>query len=505
MESGDGALLEARGIVKTFGSTCALDGADLTVRPGEVHALLGENGAGKSTLIKTLVGVHQPDAGTLRLDGQRLELRGVADGLAHRIAPVYQQLSLLPHLTVGENLSAFDLATGPGWQPVRRSLEQAARAREALALVGLDTALATVVEDLSRAERQLVEIARAVLRECRLLILDEPTTSLGGDEIEHLFDVMRRLTAGGGSVLFISHRLDEVTQIANTLTVLRNGRTVVDAQPTTGVTRTEIVDAMAGEPTNFDALARQRSGDIVLEASGLRTGALSGGVDLSVSAGEIVGLVGLIGSGAVLVAETIAGLHAARAGEVRIDGRPLRLGDRAGALARGVGLIPGHRDRDGLFPTLSVLENASASVLRALSRRGRIDRRRERQLLGRHLRALSVRPDDPGASITALSGGNQQKVMVARTLAAETRRLLVAIEPTAGVDVAARHDIHRAMAEAAAGGMGVLMASTDLDEVLALSTRVIVMRRGQVVAELMPEAGVAAIVATLTGADGAAA
>jgi ABC-type sugar transport system ATPase subunit len=505
VEPGDGALVTARGIVKAFGPTRALDGADLTVRAGEVHALLGENGAGKSTLIKALVGVHRPDRGTLEFAGEPLELRGVGDGLAHGIAPVYQQLSLLPHLTVRENLAAFDLAAGAGWRPARRSPADAARAGDALRLVGLAIDVETLVEELSLAERQLVEIARAVLRDCRLLILDEPTTSLGGHEIEHLFGVMRRLTAAGGSVLFISHRLDEVAEISDTLTVLRNGRTVIDAAPTGSLSRQEIVDAMAGEAVSFGALARREVGEVVVQASGLRVDGLGEPLDITVREGEIVACVGLIGSGAIRVAETLAGLHPVRGGEVRVGGRPLSLGDRATAVASGVGLIPGDRERDGLFPTLNVLQNASASLLPALSRRGLVDRPEERRRLGERLRALSVRPDDPGAAITALSGGNQQKVVVARSLAAESGRVLVAIEPTAGVDVAARHDIHSAVLEAAARGVGVLLASTDLDEVVALSHRIIVMRRGAIVAEFEPGADVARIVAALTGVDEVAA
>jgi ABC-type sugar transport system ATPase subunit len=503
VEPGGRALVEARGVVKTFGATRALDGADLTVRPGEVHALLGENGAGKSTLIKALVGVYTPDDGTMLFDGEPLALHGVSDGLAHGIVPVYQQLSLLPHLSVRENLLAFDVAAGAGWRPAARSATEAAR--EALALVGLEIDPGTLVGELALAERQLVEIARAVLRDCRLLILDEPTTSLGGAEIEHLFGVVRRLTGRGGAVLFISHRLDEVAEISDTITVLRNGRTVLDAQPATAVSRQDIVDAMAGAATSFDALARQATGDVVLDASALRLLGHDTSIDLTVRAGEVVGLVGLIGSGAIELAETVAGLHAVRGGDVTLDGRALRPGNRAAALSAGVGLIPGDRDRDGLFPTLTVLHNASASVLRSLSRRGLIDRREERRGLAERLRALSIRPDDPDAPVTALSGGNQQKVVAVRSLAVESRRLIVAIEPTAGVDVAARHDIHTAIVGAAADGVGVLLASTDLDEVVALSHRIVVMRRGAVIAELGPDAGVARIVAALTGAEAEAA
>ncbi|MEA2289483.1 MAG: ribose transport system ATP-binding protein [Solirubrobacteraceae bacterium] len=499
-QAGGATVLEALGISKRFGPTRALSDARLTIRPGEVHALLGENGAGKSTLIKILVGALHPDAGELRFGGQALELGTVGDAIGRGIVPVYQQLSLLPDLSIAENLFAFELAAGRPWRRARAGGRDE-ETRGALEVVGLDADPRTRVAELTLAQRQLVEIARAVVRDCRVLILDEPTTALGRGEITHLFAVVRGLRQAGRSVVFISHRLDEVAQIADRVTVLRNGATVVDGRPAEELSREQIVEAMAGAPVDLGGLQRGQTGDVVVRAEGIASPGAFADVDLEVRSGEILGVVGLIGGGAMELAETLAGARALSGGQVVLDGERLRCGDRAAALAAGVGYVPGDRDREGVFRTRTVLENATASALPRVSRYGILRARLERALVMPRLTELAVRPSDPGAAITALSGGNQQKVLVSRSLAAAKGRVLVVVEPTRGVDVAARHDIHRALLTAAAGGVAIVLASTDLDEVLALSHRVVVMRSGRVAAELAAT-GVTqeAILSQLTGA-----
>ncbi len=497
METPGTTVLEARGIDKAFGPTQALSGAGLTLRAGEVHVLLGENGAGKSTLIKVLVAAHGADAGQVKLDGEPLELDGVSDAVARGVVPVYQQLTVLSHLTVAENLAAFDIAAGSGWR--RTPIDEEA-VRRGLELVGLDVEPDEMVGELSLAQRQLLEIARAVLRECRVLILDEPTTSLNRAEVNHLFEVIGRICRAGGAVLFISHRLAEVAEVADRVTVLRNGRTVLDGVAAEKVSPEAIVAAMVGEEVELPDLEQGARGELVLELTAASIEPGGPEIDLRVHRGEIVGLVGLVGSGALPLAEGVAGLRRI-GGALRLAGEPLPLGDRCGALRAGVALIPGDRDKQGIFETLSVLQNSTASALRDLARRAILRSGDERERLVPRLRELSVRPGDPDVPITELSGGNQQKVLVARALANDQRELLVAIEPTRGVDISARHDIHRAMVEAARDGIGILLASTDLDEVVGLCHRILVMRGDEVTAELTPDVGVAGVLAELTGVE----
>ena len=489
--------LSAIGIHKAFGTTHALRSANLHMAGGELHALLGENGAGKSTLLKVLVGGVSPDVGELRMNGQLLALRDVRDAIGRGILPIYQQLSLVPHLSVAENLLAFELARGRGWSRARVR-EQRERARGALASVGLDVDPRVPVAELSLAQRQLVEIARSVMRDCRVLLLDEPTTSLTAEEVDVLFDVVGRMRASGTAVLFISHRLDEVERVADRVTVMRDGQTVVAGREARAVSRSELVEAMVGrEVVHASGRRPTRAGRDGLSVAGLCGRGAFRDVSLSVGRGEIVGLVGLIGSGATEVGEGIAGVRPVRGGTVSIGGRSLGRSDRAAALRSGIGFIPIDRDRDGLFPGHSILHNASVSSLRGFVRGGLLSVRRERAALTPRLASLRVKPDDPDASISAASGGNRQKVLVVRNLSSECS-VLVAQEPTRGVDIAARQEIHQAFLDAAAGGLAILVTSSDLDEVGALCDRVLVMRAGHVVAEVPPD-DIPRIVRELTG------
>jgi ribose transport system ATP-binding protein len=482
---GHGAtVLSAAGVHKSFGTTHALRGANLELHAGEVHALLGENGAGKSTLLKLLVGAIQPDAGELRLDGQLTQLDSVRDAIGRGILPIYQQLSLTPHLTVVENLLAFEVASGRAlsWFGARRRLGEA---RAALDAVGLDVDPMSPVAELSLAQRQLVETARSVMRECRVLLLDEPTTSLAADEVEVLFGVMSRLRAEGRAILFISHRLDEVERIADRVTVMRDGRTVLSGGHAATLGRGEIIEAMVGAEVQPVSAGRVQHGKPVLKVTGLSGRGAFRDVELTVHEGEIVGLVGLIGSGATEVGEAIAGVRPERKGTVEVAGRPLSSRDRASALRAGVGFIPIDRDRDGLFSGHSILHNASVSSLRRFTRHGWLSVRRERAEIDPRLRNLGVRPEDPEAEIGSASGGNRQKVLVVRNLASESP-VLIAQEPTRGVDVGARLEIHQAFIDGAANGLGILVTSSDLEEVAALCHRVLVMRSHRVVAEVQP-------------------
>lgn len=491
-------LLSALGIAKAFGATKALRGADVNMKRGEVHALLGENGAGKSTLVKILVGALTPDDGRISLDGEPVRLNGVGDAVARGVVPIYQRLSLIPHLTVTENLFAFDLARGSGW---RRASDRgwAGEAQRALEAVGLNVDPHTPVAELSLAQRQLVEIARSVIRDCQVLILDEPTSTLNPSEIEHLFAVMRKLRAQRRGVLFISHRLDEVADIADRISVLRDGATVMDSVPSVETTSDAIVRAMVGRAVTSATSTHAPSDNVILRGTGLASSGVFTEVDVTLRAGEILGIVGLIGSGAAELGEVLAGARATSAGQIEIVSKPLRTGNRAAAHGAGIGFIPADRDRDGLFHTLSVLQNSSASILGEISRAGWLVGKRERSRLLPRLESLSIKPADPNVNIGALSGGNQQKALIARSLAGGATRILIGVEPTRGVDVGARQDIHDAMLKAAARGLGVVLVSSDLEEIVALSQRVLVMREGRMVADLPGEPDPTLILAHLSG------
>jgi ABC-type sugar transport system ATPase subunit len=492
-------LLTASHIRRRFGATQALADANLTLRAGEVHALLGENGAGKSTLVKILVGADRLDGGALAVDGQPVSFASVTDAVAHGIVPIYQQLSLLPDLSVTENLFAFELAGGPGWRRTDRRWR--AEARRALDTVGLAIDPDCPVGDLSLAERQLVEIGRSVLVDCKVLVLDEPTTALTRGEVERLFGVVRDLRDRGRAVLFISHRLDEVMTISDRISVLRNGRSEMEGHPVQGLTADEVVRAMVGREVEQAGFAGGSHGAPVLRAQALSAPGAFEDVALTVHAGEVLAVVGLVGSGALEMAEALSGARPS-AGVLTVNGRPVRLGSRRDALKAGVGYLPGDRDRDGVFPTLRVLDNGSACVLDVIARRGFLARGRERRHLLPLLRSLAVKPNDPAAPITGLSGGNQQKVLLARTLSRGDSRVLVVVEPTRGVDIGSRRDIHQALRDDATRGAAVVLASTDLDEVVTVADRVLVMREGRIAAALPASVGTEALLSHMTGAAG---
>ena len=499
--SGDGTpAVSAEGLSKSFGSTRALQEVDLALFPGEVHALAGENGAGKSTFVKILAGATPPDAGRLLIQGTPARFVRVGDALEHGVVPIYQHLSLMPHLTVLENLTAFSLSQGSPWsrRPRRRGME--AQARLALRQVGLDLPLHRTVAGLTLAERQLIEITRGLLRQGILLVLDEPTAALNRAEASRLFAVVRGLRERGWAVLFISHRLKEVEEIADRVSVLRDGRIILGGVGAAQLSRRQIVEAMVGRAPEQAATALPSPGEPILRVERLTMPGVFHDISLSLSQGEILGIVGLIGSGALELGAALAGAYPVRSGSVHVAGRPLRCGDRAAALEAGVGFIVVDRESEGLFPTLSALQNGSASILPELSRFGFYRRREEHRRLAPWFRTLAVKPEMPDAPILTLSGGNQQKVLFIRSFASERKRVLVALEPSRGVDIKSRAEIRRALFEAAGSGLAIVVVSSDLEEVTASSSRIVVMREGRMVAEVSPASDPSAILAYLTGA-----
>jgi ribose transport system ATP-binding protein len=492
-------ILSAQGIVKHFGATAALCGANVALRRGEVHALLGENGAGKSTLVKILVGALQPDAGEIQLAGDPLRLSSVRDAVKLGIIPVYQHLTLMPHLSVRENLFAFELAEGAFFRGLPRSAT-AERARSMLGHVGLTIDPDTPVERLPLAQRQLVEIARGISRQCRALVLDEPTATLNRVEVERLFAAIRTVCSGGASVLFISHKIDEVQKIADRISVLRDGQSVIEGAPCRALSTAAVIEAMVGRSFEATKKRRPEPRKIVLRAQALSLRNRFHDVSLAVRQREILGVVGLVGSGALELGAALAGASSELRGQLDVNGRAFPHNNRVAAHSMRIGLIPADREQEGVFRGLSIVENASASILGALSPAGWLSRRREAQHVRVWVERLSVVPADLDIAIERLSGGNQQKVIVIRNLMIAGMTLLVALEPTRGVDIAARDEIHNAIVDAAEQGAAVIVASSDLDEVVALSHRILVMRGGRMVGELPADSEPSLLLARLTGA-----
>ena len=478
-------LFEARGITKRFPGVLALDGAGLTCHEGSVQAVVGENGAGKSTLMSIVTGVQAPDAGELRWRGEPLPLTGPHDALSAGIAAVYQELTILPHLSVTDNVLLGQEITRRG---VLDRAAQRTRVTEVLGELGLDGLdPGTPAGRLSVAQRQLLEIARALVREARLLILDEPSAVLAGEELERLFGVLRRLTSGGVSVIYISHRLDEIEEIADRVTVMRDGA-VVSSGPIAAYDRARIVREMVGRDVDQTyGEPAGAPGDVVLEVRGLPLpGTEPDGVSLTVRAGEVVGLAGLIGSGRSRVLRALAGLEAVRGGTVRVNGRALRRGGLRPAIRAGMVLIPEERKTDGLVLDLPIAANVTLPVLRRVSLLGVLSRSAERRVARRAAERLRVRGSGVDQRAGELSGGNQQKVVLAKWLETGPSVLLLD-EPTRGIDVGGKAEIYALIRELAAAGMATVIVSSELPELLGLSDRVLVCRDGAVVAELPRE------------------
>jgi ribose transport system ATP-binding protein len=484
--SGSGSL-RFDGIAKSFGGTQALKGVSFEVRRGEIVALLGENGAGKSTLIKILSGIHKPDSGAVAIDGAPYH-PGRRDS-RHTVSFIHQDLGLIEWMTVAENVGlarGFARSSFFGRAGVIDWARSAKAARDALSLVGCDIDPDTRIQSLSRTEKSLVAIARALAVDCDFLVLDEPTASLPADEVERLFAAMRSLKARGVGMIYVSHRLDEVFRVADRVVVLRDGH-LVGEEEIALTTPARLVEMIVGRST-FDAFHKghREPGPVRVAVSGLKT-TQAGPVDFEARRGELLGLVGLRGAGQESIGRALFGA-AEHQGAIALDGETLDLPSPYAALSQGIGLMARDRGEESVAPSLSVRENLFLNP-GALGRSpfSPLSPGAEAQKAIGLGAQLDIRPNDPALPIEGLSGGNQQKVVVGRWLATE-RRLLVAEDPTAGVDVGAKAEIYGLIARALDNGLAVIVVSTDFEEVAQICHRALVFNRGRIVAELTGDA-----------------
>jgi rhamnose transport system ATP-binding protein len=493
------ARLELHGISKRYGGVHAIRNADLVVRPGTVHAIVGENGAGKSTLIKIVSGAETPDSGTIRFEGAPLTVRSTQDALDHGIQTVYQEPQLFAELTVSENIFV-------GREQVRGGrvdwASQHERVIELLELLGLPASYATrPVGELSIAEQQQVSIAKALAGNAKVLILDEPSAILTDSEIDVLFGVIRRLTDSGVSVIYISHRLDELFRIVHEVTIMRDGRTI-GTYPIAKLNIRKIVELMVG-----GAIEEQTEGRVVPDGEPrlvLENLACAGHfeqVDVSVRPGEIVGLYGLVGSGVAEIADVVYGIRHATGGRILLNGKPIAPRDPRAAKRLGIALLPANRKSQGMFSFQSIAFNISVGHLPLLSRvLGWMDRAKETHVARDMVKRLAIKTPSERQPISAMSGGNAQKVVLARQLV-ERPDVLVLAEPTQGVDVGAKEEIHRIIATLADQGTAVLITTSDLSEALRISDRIHIVRAGRTTREFLPGASQADVLAAAAGAE----
>jgi inositol transport system ATP-binding protein len=483
-------LLHMSAISKRFPGVLALDDVAFRVAPGEIHALLGENGAGKSTLLKILAGAQAPDSGTIEFGGDEVALATPHAAQRLGIVTIYQEFTLAPNMTIAENVF-IGREPGPGvfvsWQRL------AADTRAITDRIGLDANPMTLVRELSVAEQQLVEIARALSMRSRLIVMDEPTSALSRTEVEKLFRIVRDLKAQGLSVIFVTHRLEEVFEICDRYTVLRDGR-LVGSGDVVDTDVEGIIRQMVGREVN--ALFAHRddtdAGDVALEVKGLSrrgnsrdpSATVLADVSLSVRKGEILGIAGLVGAGRTEMARAIFGADPFDSGRVSVEGRPVNIRSPQEAIRNGIGLVPEDRKQQALFLSLAIRMNLSMASLSALGKwRLFVDEARETALVEKYRKALNIRMASPEQMIVNLSGGNQQKVVLARWLALRPKVLMVD-EPTRGIDVGAKVEVHNLLFDMARAGIAVIAISSELPEVLAVSDRIVTMREGRVTGEI---------------------
>ena len=481
IEQIDAPILRMQHITKSFPGVQALRNVQLEVRRGEIHALMGENGAGKSTLMKILGGIYHPDSGTIEIDGQPVSIDTPNRARALGISIIHQELNLAPSLSVAENISlGREPHTAGGWLDVHTMNRNA---QQMLEQIGAAFAPTTIVSTLSIAQQQLVEIAKSLSENARILVMDEPTASLSERETQKLFNIIRALRGQGIAIIYISHRMSEVYELADRVTVLRDGQ-YIETLEGDAINADELIRRMVGRSLKdlyvHDVVA---AGEIVLEAKNLTDGHGVGPANLTLRRGEIVGLAGLIGAGRTELARLLFGADRASSGEIRVHNQPIRIKRPLDAIRAGIGLVPESRKEQGLFLQMAIQENITINAMPQLSVGGFLNRYLIRRTAQKQVDDLNIRLASLDQPVVSLSGGNQQKVVLARWLTLKPAVLLLD-EPTRGVDVGAKAEIYRIMSHLAAAGVAILMISSELPEIVGMSDRILVMREGLITAEL---------------------
>lgn len=478
-------FIQFRQITKRFAGVTALDGVSLSIERGECHGLMGENGAGKSTLGKVLAGIHRPDEGVFLIDGKPHQFHSPADALRAGVGMVHQELAFCPDLTVAENLVMGQYPRRMGFLIDRAEMRR--RAGQLLSQIGVALDVDQPMRALSTAQEQLVQIAAAVGTNARIIVFDEPTSSLSEPEAQQLFSLIESLKARGVTTIYVSHRMPELFRLCDKISVLRDGK-YVGTLDRANATQDAIVRMMIGRSVQdyFPQHLSGKPGETLLEVRGLSSPGQFRDVSFDVRAGEIVGFAGLVGAGRSEVAKAIFGLDRSATGEVRMEGRGVPLGSVQDAMRMRIGLLPEDRKRQGLVLMMSCRSNLSLAMLDRLRRMGLLAKSQEKSVTEDYFRKLRVKSPSIETPVAALSGGNQQKVAIAKWLARDAK-LLIVDEPTRGVDVGAKAAIHELIDELARQGVGIMLISSELPEVLNLSTRVIVMREGKIVGEVPRE------------------
>lgn len=468
-------------LVKRFPGVTALDGVSFEVARGSCHALVGENGAGKSTLGKILAGIYCAEEGLVRLDGQAVRPSNPREARLLGISMVHQELAFCPNLSVAENLCLGDLPRRAG--RLDRSTMRG-QARRMLERIEAEIDVDRPISELSTGQEQLVQIAAALGTGARIIVMDEPTSSLTAHESEHLFNLLARLKREGLTVIYVSHRMDEIFRLCDTITVLRDGRHVATG-PTDQTSSDRVIQQMVGREVKQHVSRHLRAapGEELLRVENLSSPGKFRGINFTLRAGEVLGLAGLVGAGRSELAQAVLGLDPAASGKIFLRGQPLRMGSVHAALAGGLGLVPEDRKRQGLVLSMNCRENASLATLPSLTRFGLVQKRAEKEMARTFGERLRVKAPSMETNIAALSGGNQQKIALIKWLARDCRVLIVD-EPTRGVDVGAKAEIHQVLDELAGRGMGLLVISSELPEVMSLSRRIIVFRAGEMAGEL---------------------
>lgn len=479
----DTPILNITGLRKTFAGVTALEDIDFEVLPGEIHCLAGENGSGKSTLIKMISGVHAPDKGTIEIAGKAFTSLHPAEAIAEGVQVIYQDFSIFPNLTVMENLALPNEVAAKrhfvSWKRVRYLAEKA------ISQIDFNVDINARLGDLSVADKQLVAICRALLQDARLLIMDEPTTALTGREVEALFKVVRRLQEDGLSILFVSHKLDEVFQISDRFTILRNGRKVVTARAET-LDRPSFTEYMTGHRVSEERFnIPPRSEEVLLTVEGLELSRAFHNINFSLHRGEILGITGLLGSGRTELALSLFGVFPADKGRIRTLNGPLKLRKIADAIRSGIAYVPEDRLTEGLMLERSIGENIIIATIDDLTHVGWIDQSRTQKTIVHAIRELQIATNNVSNAVSTLSGGNQQRVVLAKWLQRQPR-ILILNGPTVGVDIGSKHEIHQILIDLAKRGMGIIVISDDIPELLQITGKILILRDGTIQAEVQP-------------------